>query len=80
MKNFFFRYKLQVAEDVITHLAPIRLEITKLLSNPEFLMHILQDGANRATEIASKTMLQIQTGLGLRYNVKNTKLRKIDIS
>lgn len=59
------QYKLKVAEALIEHLNPIRTKIEDYLKNPEYLWKILEDGNDKACEIAEKTMKEVKSKVGL---------------
>lgn len=58
-------YKKVVAEVIIQHLVPIRQEVEKLLDDKPYLINILDNGAEKAAEISSKTLNQVKRQLGL---------------
>jgi tryptophanyl-tRNA synthetase len=62
---FCFRYKLVVAEALVEHINPIRLKIDDYLKNPEYLTSILDEGGDRAREIAEKTIDEVKLKVGL---------------
>lgn len=64
-KIIVFRYKLTVADAVIGHLQPIQRKIADLLQDPQYLISILQLGAEKATNISEKTLIEVKNKLGL---------------
>jgi len=54
-----------VAEAVVAALEPIRQRYEELCDNPAFLDSIINEGAERANEVANKTIGQVKTRLGL---------------
>ncbi|XP_015917495.2 tryptophan--tRNA ligase, mitochondrial [Parasteatoda tepidariorum] len=59
------QYKLVVAEAVIEHLKPIQEQIKRIMSDRGYIERILKTGSERAIEIASKTMNEVKTSVGL---------------
>lgn len=53
-----------MAEDLIQLLDPIRLKIDDYLKNPEYLMAVLRDGRDKATETAETTMTEVKNKIG----------------
>ena len=49
---FLFRYKLALADVVIEKINPIRTLIEEYMDEPQYLNHVLQEGAKRAEIIA----------------------------
>jgi tryptophanyl-tRNA synthetase len=76
--RFSHRYKLAVAEALVEHINPIRTKIDDYLKNPEFLTSILDEGADRAREIAEKTIdeVKLKVGLGQLNGLANMKVLK----
>lgn len=74
---FIFRYKLVVADAVIEYLKPIQDKISKYLSDSDLLMGILEEGRQKANEIASKNWIEVQNKLGLKFEIKIDKKVKI---
>lgn len=61
----FFRYKLRVADAVIDKINPIRLKIEDYLENPEYLVNVLKIGAEKSSEIAEETLVDVKKKVGL---------------
>ena len=57
--------KTKLADNMIEHLTPIRERRQHLSENPEEVKEALASGANRAREIAAKTMTAVRKKLGL---------------
>lgn len=58
--------KAELAEILIRHLAPVRRKRTKLLQeNKGKIKNILQEGANRAKEVAGETLAEVKKVMGL---------------
>lgn len=64
------KYKLRVAETVIDHLNPIRSKIEEYMNNPEYLVHVLEEGRDKAAEVAERTMLEVKERVGLGAMLK----------
>lgn len=65
------KYKLVVAEAVTNHLAPIREKINNYLSRPQYIYDILEEGRIHATEVAQKTLDEVNLKVGTILNVEN---------
>lgn len=77
MFNFLFRYKHIVAQKLIEKFTPIRQEIIKLMDSPEYLSQVLQEGQQKANEIASKTWQEVTSKIGtLPRNIVEDQLLK----
>ena len=67
--NCTIRYgdmKKQLAEDMITYLAPMREKIKAMLSDEKFLSKVAKQGAEKATESAGKTMTEVKNIIGIK--------------
>ena len=62
-KNFS-EFKENLSEIVVNEINPISLKIKELLNNRDFLKKILQDGYEKANEIASKKVREIHKIVG----------------
>jgi len=58
-------FKSAVAEVVIAELEPIRERTKELMDDPAELVSLLKVGANKANEVASITLKEVYTALGL---------------
>ncbi len=58
-------FKKELAETIIVSLAPLQSEYQKLMKKPEKLKGVPDDGVNRGTVIASKTMEKVGNNIGL---------------
>nr|XP_045622173.1 tryptophan--tRNA ligase, mitochondrial-like isoform X14 [Procambarus clarkii] len=63
------QYKLLVADVVIEHLTPIRLKYEQLLNDRAHLNQLLDEGADKAREIASATWAEVRQKVGLSEKV-----------
>jgi len=59
------KYKERVAEKLIKKLEPIRKKRKELEQKPEYIKKILEEGRERAQEIASKKIKQVKEKMGL---------------
>ncbi|KAL0278487.1 UNVERIFIED_CONTAM: hypothetical protein PYX00_000303 [Menopon gallinae] len=66
-------YKLLLADIIIEALKPIRQEINRYLTSPEYLENILQSGAEKASEIAENTMKEVKSKMGLNGEVESSQ-------
>jgi tryptophanyl-tRNA synthetase len=58
--------KKQLAEDMVTFIAPFQLRIDDMISNGEYLAKVAKMGADKAQESASKTMKEVREIIGFR--------------
>ena len=58
-------FKMAVGEAVVNRLTPIREKYNEIINDKEYLDRILKDGAERANEIASKTLDEVYRKIGL---------------
>jgi len=58
-------FKVAVAEAVISKLEPIQAKFSELLNNPEYLEEVYTKGADRARELASKTLREVKDKIGI---------------
>lgn len=58
-------FKMAVANAVIEKLKPIQQKYKELLENPKYLERIYTEGANRAREVAVKTIDEVKCKVGL---------------
>jgi tryptophanyl-tRNA synthetase len=59
--------KKQLAGDMISFIAPIRQKANDILENEKYLTEVMQKGAEKARESASKTMQLVRQAIGLNY-------------
>ena len=58
-------FKSDLAEVVVTALAPIQARLTELNADPDVARGVLRDGADRARETAARTMERVRSRMGL---------------
>ena len=58
--------KKQLAQDINAFCAPIRERINAYLNDDEYLMRVIRQGAERATESAEQTLKQVREIIGFR--------------
>jgi tryptophanyl-tRNA synthetase len=58
-------FKDSVTEVVVQHLQPIQKEIEKLKKEEGYVKNILEDGANKANEIAKRNLKEVYKVIGL---------------
>lgn len=66
--NASIRYgdmKMQIADDLITYLTPIRENAEELLKNTEYLNKVLSMGADKAKESAEKVIKEVRGTIGI---------------
>ena len=61
------QYKQFVAKVINTEIQPISKEITRLLGDKDYLQSVLRNGAEKATEIAEKTMTEVKQKVGISW-------------
>ena len=59
-------FKVGLAQDVSTYLAPIQEKIKGYLKDEQTLLKILDNGATRAKELAEKKMVQVREKIGVQ--------------
>ena len=57
--------KNQTAESVIEKLTPVRKKLKELLSDKDYLDNLMKKGAEKASEIARKTLRKVYKKVGL---------------
>jgi tryptophanyl-tRNA synthetase len=68
--NCTIRYgdlKKQLAEDMITFIAPVRQKATDILGDEKYLKEVMEKGAEKARASAIKTMKIVRESMGLNY-------------
>ena len=68
--NCTIRYgdmKKQLAEDMVKFISPIREEVNSILGNENYLMQVMEQGAEKARKSAKATMDLVREAIGLRY-------------
>jgi tryptophanyl-tRNA synthetase len=58
-------FKMAVGDAVVAKLTPIRIKYNEIISDKDYLDKILRNGAERAEEIASKTLDEVYRKIGL---------------
>lgn len=58
-------FKTDLAEVVVTGLAPIQERLQELNANPDIARGVLADGADRAREMATRTMERVRDRMGI---------------
>jgi tryptophanyl-tRNA synthetase len=61
-------FKLQVAEIAVEVINPIRIRTQELMADKAALLQLLCNGADKANQVASKTLADVYTALGLIKN------------
>ena len=59
--------KQPVIEAIQTEIAPIRSEAERFSENRELILHIVEEGAEKAREAASATLEEVRHALGMSY-------------
>ena len=60
------QYKVRLSQLVADKLAPIREETIRFQADTGYLMDVLRDGADRASNIAAETLDEVKRNVGLR--------------
>eukprot|EP00038_Savillea_parva_P000270 m.95213 g.95213 ORF g.95213 m.95213 type:complete len:403 (+) comp10093_c0_seq2:79-1287(+) len=60
-------FKEGVAVAISEHLSPIQTEYTRLQRDPQYVTHVLDAGAQRATVLAEATMVNVRDAVGLTW-------------
>ena len=58
--------KKQLAEDILKVTLPIRERILDIRDNEEYLSKVVRSGADRAREVAAKTLADVRRIMGIR--------------
>ncbi len=61
----FSGLKDELAKAIFNQLKPIQEKIKELEENPEYVSQLIQEGAKKAREIASKTVAEVKNAMGL---------------
>jgi tryptophanyl-tRNA synthetase len=59
--------KKQLAEDMVSFIAPIRTKINDILQNEKYLQQVMEIGAAKANKSANATMQLVRNAIGLKY-------------
>ena len=59
------QYKQLVADVINAEIQPISKEVIRLLGDRDYLQSVLRNGADKATEIAEKTMTEVKQKVGI---------------
>jgi tryptophanyl-tRNA synthetase len=59
--------KKQLGEDMVKFISPIRERAAAIHQDDAYLKKVMQIGAEKARESASKTMVQVRAAMGLNY-------------
>lgn len=59
--------KKQLAENMVQFIEPIRTRTEEILKDEHYLARVMEKGANKARQSASKTMDTVRTAMGLKY-------------
>jgi tryptophanyl-tRNA synthetase len=68
--NCTIRYgdmKKQLAEDMVTFIAPIRAKVNAILHDGNYLKEVMEKGAAKANASANATMKLVREAIGLKY-------------
>jgi tryptophanyl-tRNA synthetase len=68
--NCTIRYgdmKKQLAEDMVSFIAPIRNKVNEILNNEKYLQEVMKQGAEKAIASADATMKVVRNAMGLNY-------------
>jgi tryptophanyl-tRNA synthetase len=58
--------KKQLAEDILKVTTPIREHILDIQNDDEYISRVVRQGAERAREVASKTLAEVREIMGIR--------------
>lgn len=59
-------FKKRLAQIVIEHFRPKRVEYLRLMNDRSYLLNVLDDGRERAREIADKTLDEVKSIMGFK--------------
>ena len=64
----FSKFKSDLSDTLVEQIKPITAEIKKLMQDKSYLLEILQEGQNKANEVANKTIKDVYDIVGLLRN------------
>ena len=64
----FSKFKSDLSDTLVEQIKPITAEIKKLMQDKSYLLEILQEGQNKANEVAKKTINDVYDIVGLLRN------------
>ncbi len=64
----FSNFKSDLSDTLVEQIKPITAEIKKLMQDKSYLLEILQEGQNKANEVANKTIKDVYDIVGLLRN------------
>jgi tryptophanyl-tRNA synthetase len=59
--------KKQLAEDMVSFIAPLRERATDIRNNHDYLKKVMKQGAEKARESSSKTIQEARKLMGINY-------------
>jgi tryptophanyl-tRNA synthetase len=59
--------KKQLAEDMVSFIAPIRAKAEAIRADKTYLKEVMQKGAEKARQSALATMVKVREAMGLNY-------------
>ena len=59
--------KKPVIDAIVSEIAPIRSEALKLEKNRDFIFKVVEEGADKAREVAGETLREVRSAMGLKY-------------
>ncbi|XP_058464002.1 tryptophan--tRNA ligase, mitochondrial [Malaya genurostris] len=59
------QYKLLVADTLVAHLSPIRDNIKRYMTDPEYLATVIDEGCERARSVAERTLVEVKDKIGM---------------
>jgi tryptophanyl-tRNA synthetase len=59
--------KKQLAEDMVSFIAPIRTRVNEILDDETYLKNVMKVGAEKAVASAEATMQVVRNSMGLDY-------------
>lgn len=65
-----FRYKMLVADVVVSYVKPIQEKIEEYMQDQEYLFEVLRKGALASREIAEKTITEVRGKLGIDFEIQ----------
>jgi tryptophanyl-tRNA synthetase len=58
------QFKPLLADAVVAHVEPIQRRYGEVMADPRYLQQVLKNGAEKADEVAEKTLLRVKEGMG----------------
>ncbi|KAJ8916204.1 hypothetical protein NQ315_016343 [Exocentrus adspersus] len=65
------QYKQVVADTLVSYLKPVQDKICRYLSDRQYLLDVLKEGSEKASEISERNLEEVRYKLGLKFKAKS---------